>query len=56
MEDANILTKIYDFIKALIPLVNTFPHDQSYILGYHLARKSNNLDTIAWTDPSGVTS
>lgn len=40
MQDATILTKAYDFVKGLIPLINTFPRDQRYILGDHLERKA----------------
>jgi len=34
----SILTKAYDYVKVLIPLINTFPRNQRYILGEHMEK------------------
>lgn len=40
----NILTKTYDLIKGIVPLINTFPRNQRYILGEHLEKMA--LETL----------
>lgn len=36
----SILTKTYDFVKSIIPLINAMPRDQRYILGSRLEEMS----------------